>query len=87
MQAVKLDTTSDKFIISIDKNQIDTETVFKVVEILNSELVPINLSKSKKVKIKETNFLRKGDRFLKAQQFKATAPINYTYSKMDVYEQ
>lgn len=85
---IEIQTTKNKFIISIDKNRMDNDTFMRFVEYIKSKIA----YKDEDVEVGETviNLERKADtkRFLAAQKFKGSAAsLNCIYSKYNLYEQ
>jgi hypothetical protein len=87
MQPISIQTTADRFIVSIDKQWVDGEAFARFIEKLKLKILA-----------KEGNFddtltqltpkeSQQTARFVAAQRFKSSAKTSFFASKYDVYEQ
>ena len=87
MQPISIQTTSEKFIVSIDKRWVDNEAFARFIEKLKHKILS-----------KDTNFdeilaqltpeePHQTSRYAAAQRFKSSAKSAYVTSEYDVYDQ
>lgn len=87
MHAVEIQTTKKKFIISIDKNRMDSAAFLQFVEDLKAKILTKEITSNKNKTNTVTEESEKTPLFLALQRFKGIATSDYPYSKYDVYEQ
>ena len=87
MEAIEIQTTKKKFIISIDKNRIDNASFVRVIEILKAQILDKENVAPWVEDEKNSEKKENTPRFIAAQKFKGSASSNYSPSKYDVYEQ
>jgi hypothetical protein len=87
MQPISIQTTADKFIVSIDKRWVDGEAFARFIEKLKLKIL------SKEGNFEDTLVQltpkepQQTARFAAAQRFKSSAKTAFIASKYDVYEQ
>ena len=87
MQHITIRTTQNKFIVSIDKHQIDGEVFARFVEKLKLKILSKenNINETLDQIVNELPF--QPARYASAQRFKFSAQSHKITTKYDVYEQ
>lgn len=80
MQPISIRTTQNKFIVSIDKQWIDAESLKQLIEKITQKILAENENENITLPLLHTS------RFQLAQRFKGAAKSDYITSKYDVYE-
>lgn len=87
MQPISIQTTSEKFIVSIDKRWVDGEAFARFIEKLKLKILSKDTNFDEALEQLTPEESPQTPRYAAAQRFKSSAKSPYVTSKYDVYEQ
>ena len=87
MQPISVRTTSNKFIVSIDRKWVDGEAFAYFIEKLRLKVLLKEDNSNKNLEQSKPEEQRQTARYVAAQRFKSSATPASITSKYDVYEQ
>lgn len=87
MQPISIQTTADRFIVSIDKRWVDGEAFARFIEKLKLKILAKEDNLDEALGQLTPEVPAQTTRYLTAQRFKSSAKSAYSTSKYDVYEQ
>ena len=87
MQPISIQTTAERFIVSIDKRWVDGEAFARFIEKLKLKILAKEENFDDTLAQLTPEVPPQTARYLIAQRFKSSAKSTYTSSKYDVYEQ
>lgn len=87
MQPISIQTTAERFIVSIDKRWVDGEAFARFIEKLKLKILAKEENFDDTLAQLTPEMSPQTPRYLIAQRFKSSAKPTYITSKYDVYEQ
>ena len=87
MQPISIKTTSERFIVFIDKRWVDGEAFARFIEQLKLKIMSKDINFSETLDQLMSKESHQTPRYVAAQKFKSSAKSAYSSSKYNVYEQ